>query len=246
MPITISRKKLSTLQGQQGVIAAIDMEKTLNTGVDNFAGDPSLRVLLVDEIDKFPFTDELFDISVRVRQRAYQDSTTQREWLEKHISQVKDPNVVARYITQYHYDPKKFPVDREILKKACWEMDDRTLHHFIDATIDGRELEPMYLAAEINHPDAAMYAIGLHIVEAVKLWGRNRRQVFPGLTHMINQRILKEMATDDPRDMVQVWENLSNFYVRTYNGLTVTITLRSPMAYKAPIVLKELVKGASE
>jgi hypothetical protein len=203
-------------------------------------------VLLVDEIDKFPFTDELFDISVRVRQRAYQDSTTQREWLEKHISQVKDPNVVARYITQYHYDPKKFPVDREILKKACWEMDDRTLHYFIDATIDGGELEPMYLAAEIKHPESDMSAIGQHMGKAVRLWGASRRQVFPGLAHLVNTRILHEMASDDPRKVTAVWESLSNYYVRTYKGLSVTMTLRSPMAYKAPVVLKELLKGESE
>jgi len=243
MPINISRKKLSTQQGQQGVIAAIDMEKTLDTGVDNFSGDPSLRVLLVDEIDKFPFTDELFDISVRIHNRAYEDSNAQSTWLTAHAKLVKDPGVIARYFNRYSYElgDSIKAIDRGILKRACWLMSANTLDTLIDKAFAQKVMEPMYLAAEIKNEDANDCSVELHMQEAVKLWGKSNRQVFPGLVHMVNTRILKKMESNVTRDVTEVWEYLSKYYVRTCAGLSVTITLRNPMAYKAPVVLNSLL-----
>lgn len=244
MPITISRKKLSTQKGQQGLIAAIDMEKTLGTGVENFSGDPSLRALFIDEINTFPFTDELFDLQIRVGQRACEDSTKQREWLESKVELVKDPGVIARYCTSYRHrlKPTVTKVDRALLRKACWLMDQYTLSYLIAAAFEEKAMEPMYLAAELKHKDAHASDIGGHMQQAVVAWGESRREVFPGLVYMVNQYILRYMASDDPLDVTSVWENLSKYYVRTFEGLSVTMTLRNPMAYKAPVVLKSLLE----
>ena len=242
MPTMLSRKKLSTLKGQQVILASIALDKTMGDSDGKFQGDPSLRVLLADEIKTFPFTDELFEICTKCDLRSWEDSRVQHEWLTSVAYKVTSTRIVAEYYNRYSYHLKDSLVqmDRGILRKVVWSLSSYTLRTFIDSAIELGVLEPMYLAAEIKMEESDDCSVERHFREAVTLW-KDNPQALPGLAHMVNVRIKNTMNRYKADGLSSLFLNLSGFFERKIDGLRVTLDLRPPEAYRDPKVLEKFI-----
>ena len=241
MPTLLSRKRLSTLQGQQAILASIALDKTMGDADGRFQGDPSLRVLLADEITKFPFTDELFAISTACELRNWEDSKVQADWLQTMAPKVKSPDVIAVYYSRNsHRRAASLPLmDRDVVKREVWLMERYALRSLISDAFTAGVMEPMYLAAEIANPNADDSHVANHFHLAVKLWGKGSRQELPGLAHMVNTRIRRTIGEYEADGLSSLFMNLSQFFERKLDGLHITLDLRPPLAYKMPVVLSK-------
>ena len=206
---------------------------------DKFEGDPSLRVLLTEDIATFPWSNDLFDIVQQVSLRGYDERTKQTEWLEKTCGQLTDVQVITGFCHTHNYslDHTVVKCNRELLKQVCWKLNRYVLDQFIDQAFKQKCMEPMYLAAEIKLEDSQDSSVSCHFGEAVQLWGRKNRNVFPGLAYMVNERIKRIVARTERNGLPEMFEHLSLFFDRKIDGLTVTLSLRPPVTYRMPVVL---------
>lgn len=240
MSITLTRKRLSTVEGQLGIVGAMDMEKMLNPHLEiKLEGSPSLRVLLVDLIDKYPYSDHLFRIMLQVRMHRYYDATVRKNWMSSHLSRVRDPKIIADWCNEYCYDvDKALPVvDKELMEQAYQYMSYRALESLMrDYTV----IDPLWkyfsiraLAVFLRHKDLTPSDAGRFGSLLIRMCDTHKcKQYIPAITFMVNSHIKRMIAECGSRDydvlmrecymFMNVTRTCDGFSVKLFDHKTVT------------------------
>ena len=95
--IKLSERRLRTVEGQAGIVAAIELEKKLGNQV-RFEASPSFRELFEVRLEGFPYSDNLMRILSQQDFRLYSSRSALREYLEKNIHRVRSLPAVTDII----------------------------------------------------------------------------------------------------------------------------------------------------
>lgn len=194
--IKITAAKLRTVEGQAAVCAAMDMEAALDNRY-GFEGTPSLRDLLVEKMDQWPFSDNLFRIYVEVPMVRYQDSTDVGKWREHRITEVKCPKVVAAYVNHSNYEAVRNVVKLpwNILEEAYPLMHDTAMLGLTSHILFNcpRILRPKYMAHTLraNLPNA--WNMRELVSGYCKAWG-NDPKLIKAMVNLTNKYLRRKLA----------------------------------------------------
>lgn len=246
MAITLSARRLSTVTGQEGIVAAINLEKTLDKDADvNFKGDPSLRILLVDDVAKWPYSDALFQIQLEVRQHRYEDGTARDKWLTDHLPQVKSPQALATWCNQNVWDAHthlygKQPRPLELIDAALPHMSTQVLENILEHTTDSEANRKKkypninlrmlrHLLGREDSNTASVCDISKEFIHAA--WASDRRQWVPAVIHMVNTFYRKKMGEYNAEKLSDLFDSGWEFLKITREPGKFMTELHDPHAF---------------
>lgn len=243
MAIKISDKRLSTVQGQEAIVAAVDLEITMGNSDVKFEGDPSLRALLVERINKYPYSDWLLAIQILTSQHAYEDSRAREAWIEKHLPRVTTPKVVALWSNANSYNASIVfnTLPHELVEKAIPYFTQHTLSQILGDITGSNEVSNKVrnihnlrlLACFMRSEEPDITEVQNFSARYIERCAKHKTQRWlPAIVHMVNKRygpILESGSTDDVATVIEHGYQFLKFS-RTRNSLTAT--LYNPHTFK--------------
>jgi hypothetical protein len=243
MAIKLSAKRLSTLQGQQGILAEIPMERTLGNTI-TFEGVPSLRVLLVDKIGSFPLTDELVAISAQIDMHNYEDRGKQNEWLANAVQKIEKPEAVAALANRRTetLNTTMVRLPWQTLEAALPMMEERTLAHVVDVCtgsgygynqIPEDKVRARYLSAWIQRDPDISYGTKRYCSQIVRFCAKHRPGWTPAFIHMVNTRMLKYLDEyqHSSESVERILGEMGPFVKVKTSGLHIDVDMHDPLTF---------------
>jgi len=256
MGIKISGKRLRTVQGQLSVVEAAKLEKTLGNEV-KIEGDPSLRVLLCDNINTYPYSDWLLAIQLLTEQHRYDDNNVRSTWIDKNIKRCRTPYVAALWANENRYDCRKIfnILPAEVTEKSIPMFDEATCDSILDAWCpDSWErgkarpvLNLRVLSTFLSKEDPANDAIAKHADTFLRdCYRRKDAQAVKAILFMANRHLRRRLATEDHSGVADVINEAKQLIQLERTATSVTAKLYDPYNFNLKAYCNDKSKEGSD
>lgn len=251
--IKLNEKKLSSLEGQRALIAAIDLERKMGYHI-GFQADPSFKYLFQTRLGTFPYSDDLLRIILVQDCNQYDTRNAITEWLNLNTHKVSTVAAV-RDIMQVRDGlfPKVVQLAEHAQRLVCEAMLGAPAHVLVSCTAEltprswNRGKQPCvkppasFLAYTASRPDHTVNTLHTFMGNALELC----RDFYPDmarcLIHEMNKhvpRLLDGNATTRPLPLSSLLNHLEDYMEKpVIRGSVVSVTMHDPATFKVAKVL---------